>query len=271
MDNLFIKTDKTYKYIYNPIFKTIPPNFLSLSNYVLVYNDSINYKIIARDIVDRYPIIYDKYYDKLQQNNAEFASDITISYCPFTSASVIYFGKLELSNELYNNNVILIDKKNPDYKIIQLKGDVYSKQTKKIEPIYLRRTEIKIMTLRNALTMFPDCLYLHINLSKNSIIKNINNYHINKEILYPLTNKSEKYHPKTLIYGIEYESTDINKTEKHTMIIGKKDKNFDYQKNGFDKYFDNMLDKIRDKAGIIIPCYYFSWYSMYPNSKIIHL
>src|SRR5690606_21014491 len=99
--------------------------------------------------------------------------------------------------------------------------------------------EIKIMTLRNAISKYPDCLFIDFN--KISLIEPLTDkeYFKNKNILYPVDKFSEKYHPKTLIYIIEYKSQKQNKL-KYTVLIPKKFQLglFDFVKYGFNAYFE---------------------------------
>ena len=126
------------------------------------------------------------------------------------------------------------------------------------------------MTLRNALSNHPDCTF--IDNQKIDSIKPIvpNDYLQTKEILYNAPKFSHKYDPKTIIYIIEYKSNNTTDYFKKTVIIPIKN-NFDLSKNGFGKYFDKMINDIRDKGGMIYNCLWFAWNSTFPDSKVIEL
>jgi len=253
---------------------------LNINDTVMVYNDGKVWKVIPLDVLLRHPVIYDKYYDRTNTKKGYYIiSDITITYCPFSGCGVVYFGKFVLTNKVYNNNIILADKNNNI--LVQMSGRIYNKQLKPIESKFLRREEVKIFTLRNAISKYPDCLFLIHSTSIEPIVKH--NYTKNKKIMYPLKYTSTKYHPKTLVYGIEYKSrydetikSSKKNDNKYSVIVSddaSKDKinSKDYNKTKYNMYFSKMMDKIRERGGIIIPSYWFAWYNMFPDTKVIKL
>lgn len=260
------KNDILNKLTYN----SEPPLNLSLFDTVIAFSDGRDNKIISLDIIRSYPIIHDLYYEENK------LYDITIAYCPFTSSVCGYFGKFEMYDKIYKNSILLkkYNNNNPNGFIMHLSGNYYSLNENKIIDKIIRRIEIKIMSLRNALTLYPDCLFLKINKKLNPIVNN--DYLSNKKLIYPDKNiknikNFDKYHPKTLIYGIQYKS---NNEFKYTAIIGKsksKINNIDYQKDKFEVYFDKCNEELNNKSAFIIPCYWFAWISFFPDSKIIEL
>lgn len=252
---------------------------LDITDTIMAYNDGKVWKIIPLDVLLRYPIIYDKYYDRTNTKKGHYIiSDITITYCPFSGCGMVYFGKFVPTNKVYNNNIVLTDKNNNNI-LVQMTGRMYNKQLKQIEYGFLRREEAKIFTLRNAISKYPDCLFLthSTNIHLGPIVEH--NYTKNEKIIYPLKYTSTKYHPKTLVYGIEYKSRYSENTEndnKYSVIVSddaSKDKinSRDYNKTKYNVYFSKMMDKIRERGGIIIPSYWFAWYNMFPNTKVIKL
>lgn len=287
MNNLYnLEIDITDRYIEDPQFTTYPPKNLQLIDPVITYNDGRNYKVIPLDIFRRYPVIHDKYYDfdknknKNKKNKLKilgFVSDISINCCPFTLFTTIFFGKYQPTNKLFNNNIVLRDTNYHDNILIPILGQIYSEQNKIQLNKFIRRHEAKIMTLRNAISKFPDCQFIKIDKILDPIVDN--QYYQNDTILYPLkqnnNNKYYKFHPKTLIYGIEYFTSQyINSKKKKYSAIFSNDSsknrpnNYDIQNNGIERYFDQMIEKIREKGGLILPCLWFAWYSTFPDTKI---
>jgi len=260
---------------------------LDITDTIMAYNDGKVWKIIPLDVLLRYPIIYDKYYDRTNTKKGRYIiSDITITYCPFSGCGIVYFGKFVPTNKVYNNNIVLTDKNNN--MLVQMTGapvaGFNNKQLKPIEYEFLRREEAKIFILRNAISKYPDCLFLIHSTNIEPIVEH--NYTKNKKIMYPLKYTSAKYHPKTLVYGIEYKSyyvenlkfssKNIENDNKYSVIVSddaSKDKinSRNYNKTKYNIYFSKMMDKIRDRSGIIIPAYWFAWYNMFPNTKVIKL
>jgi hypothetical protein len=204
---------------------------------------------------------------------------MSITLCPYSLSSVIYFGNYKPTNKIYNNNLILADENEKDKIMSQMLGNVFSiSENKHTSTEFIRKKEVRIMTLRNVISIYPDSLYLHHDIKHESLINDA--YFKDKttkfEIHKPSNKILEKFHPKTLIYGIEYKSKDVTVPNfKYTAIIGRKaskeEQNFDFVKNSYDVYFEKMIDKIREKGGIIIPCFLISWFVMYPDSKIVEL
>ena len=276
------KTDIKFenRVIDNPKFSSLSQDTsLSLIDPVIAYNDGKVWKLVPLKLLTSYPVIYDQYYDQIKTRGGKLIiSDITVTYCPFTSTVIIYFGKYTPTGELYNNNIILSPNTDKDKIIVQIQGLEYSRTSKEKTNSFIRRDEVKIMTLRNVLGRYPDCLFLHHQPNATLLAPIVEtSYTLNNKILYPIEHFSKKYHPKTLVYGIEYKSNKIEYDRKYTVIVpddATKDKSNSYnlKLNKIDEYFNPvMMEKLRDKGGIIIPCYWFAWYGMYPNSKVIKL
>ena len=254
------------KIIKNPIFLPQPVNNLSLKDTVIVYSDGTKYKIVPLNIMFNYPIIYDQYLD--DQNTS---TQISVTLCPYTLSTIIYFGTFNVMNKVYNSNIVLNDQNDKDKIIFQMTGNIFSLSTKKLLEETIRKEECKIMILRNAITMFPDSLHLHFDKNIDHTLNT--SYLIDKIILYPVYNESDRYHPKTLIYGIEYHSKKKSQLKYSALVT--KDSNPDRVnkkniiKNGVHDYLEKMIDKIREKGGLIINCFWFGWYAMHPDTKVI--
>ena len=230
---------------------------LKLSDIIVLYNDSRNWKIIPLNIFMMYPLIHDTYYEAQKDSNTNIISIITIYICPYTLFSAVYFNEFIPNDQVYNNNLTLLDANDNDILFIPIKNEVYSITSQKINNKYIRRNELKIMTLRNAISMYPDAMF--IDLKQIDMIDQIvsNDYMTNNIINFKSFVFSNEYDPKTLIYIIEYKSKKIDEY-KYSVIIPKIN-TFDIVKNGFNTYFNNMVEQIRNKGGIIYTCYWFAW------------
>ena len=254
------KIELNKRIIKESTFVPSPPKNLSLYNKVAVYNDGRQWKVIPLSVLLIYTVIYDKHFDKVKDKDGNnIISDISITFCPYTFCSIIYFGKYTPVSKIYNGNVVLKNEEN--ILLSQMKGTPF-----------IRKKEVKIMILRNVISNYPDCSYFdETNLGDlKSVIDD--DYIINQKILYPTKHKNKKFHPKTLIYGIEYKSKDITKKDyKYSAIVGKNNNSFNFVKSGFVDYFDNVIERIRNKGGVIIPCFWYGWTSMHGEVKIIQL
>jgi hypothetical protein len=235
---------------------------LKLSDIVYIYNDGNNHKIVPFNIKDKHPIIYDKYYEN------GMVYDISITLCPYTACAAIYFGHFSLSNELYNNNIVLINNDN-NTRLIQLTGETFKNNNSPMIDELFRRAEVKIMIVRDILIRYPDSLLLTTNdqdsqYNPDHPANPDRIYKINNTDYNPKISKQFGYDPLTVVFGIEY----MSKTTKYKYSVIIPHKN---NINSFTIYYDKMMTKIKKKAGIIIPCYFFAWINFYPNSRIVKL
>ena len=230
-------------------FSDFGTKILKLSTVVAVYNDGIKWKAIPLYILNSYPIIYDEYYEQ----SSDVKTVISIYVCPHTLYSCIYFGKYKLHDKMYNNNITIVNEHDNIW-IVPILNKVYSLSTDELIDEYIKKKEIKIITLKNVIYMYPDCQIINIKPipEKQQIVQYDN-----------------KINNKKLIYVIEYKSKNISEY-KYTVIIPKHN-TFDINKNGFNKYFHSMAEQIRMKGGIIHTCFMDDWNMNKIESKIIEL
>lgn len=228
---------------------------LKLQDTLILYNDGSHWKAIPLNIMLMYPVIHDKCDNQ----------PITIFLCPYTLFSCVYFDKFVPGSQVYNNNLTLVNK---NYIMLPIIGNIYDKDMK-IKDVYIRKSEVKIMSLRNAISNFPDCQFIDTSvIEKISPLTN-NEYFKNKIINFPINKYSNKHQPKQIIYVIEYKSKK-QEDYKYTVIVPKKNI-FDISKNKFEIYFNKMIDKIRDKGGHIYTCVWFAFDSTHTNFKVINI
>lgn len=200
-----------------------------------------------------HPIIHDEYFEtNFQTKDGDgLILPITVTCCPYSLTGIVYFGHYLLSGETFNNNIVLKrDNDENNDKMIQLTGQIYDGTTGHLKDTTIRKSEVKIMILRDAISIFPDCSYLQ---SDNSPKSEINS--------------------KALVYGIEYlsSSDSESKDKKYSVIINKNVSGFEFKKSGYYKYINEMHDKLKDKGAILIPCLWSVWHAFYPDSKVIEL
>ena len=249
MNNLInLNQDISKRIIKNPVFSNHSKS-LKLSDTIVLYNDGMHWKAIPQTIMLSYPVIHDNYDNKI----------ITIYSCPFTLFSCVYFEEFIPGTHVYNNNLTLINE-NKNTLIVPIIGSLFNKEDMTILDNYIRKGEAKIMTLRNAISLFPDILFLNTE-------KKVDKPLVNTD--YSKNKYSNKYSPKQIVYIIEYHSKKQEKL-KYSVVIPKNNI-FDISKNKFLLYFNKMIDKIRDKGGHIYMSYWFAWDSTHTNYKIINI
>lgn len=253
--------------IKNPVFFRKQNLDLSLPDIVYVYNDGRDWKVIPKFFATKYPIIQDKLYE------GNKLLDMTILCCPFSSFLIGYPGNYKSNGKIYGNNIIL-ENENHNY-LIPILNQTYSINNELIGTPAIKY-EVKVMTLRNALSKYPDCKFIdisHLDLDVEPLVGP--DYHESVDFKYDIKKYNNKYHPKSIIYIIEYMSKQQDEY-KYSVITSNdinrdKPNSSDIMHNGIEKYFDDMLPKIRDKVGIIIPCYWAVWDTLGISYKLVNL
>ena len=249
-----------YRIIKYPDFTQFSPTYLDIDDLVLVFNNGKKWKVIALSDMCQYPVIYDKYYE-----NGKTDKNISITFCPFSYSSVVYFDEWIPLKETYKNNIILQYKKNKKIKIHQLSGKfIESSDISETDTIVLRKNEIVIMKIKNVLKNYPDCLYFNNGKIIESIIPK--NYLKTDTFIYPLASKLDtRFSPKKLVYGVLNSSNDI------PSVIASKNNEIDFDESGYQDYFETHIKDIKDNGGFIVPCLWFSWMEHYPDSMVVEI
>jgi hypothetical protein len=234
--------------------ENIKTHNIKLNTLLLVYFNGIHFIGVPIEIFEQYLVIWDKYND----------INISIILCPFSFVSCVYENHIYPSKYI-NNNIIVYENNNNLLDI--LNGKIFN-ELKSDDDI--KRYSVKIGNYRSIMSIFPDLkiLTLKKKISLSKII-NFNKYLNANDIIYNLSKSyNKKYHPKTLVYLIQYTSS-VNKI-KNTIIISKSKNSFNLIENKINKYFENFEQQIIDKKGFIIPML---WYihNIVINNKIIEL
>lgn len=234
---------------------------LKLNDQILIYNDGTYWKIVPLKICLMYPIIYDTY------DNNDQTFQITIIVCPITLISVVLKGIFTF--DTYNNLTMIVKDKNENIMPIDVGY--------KIDTNYIiyqnKRSDAKLMVLRDAIMFAPDALILKL---KNKPIKTIipAEYYTNEIDIYG-NMLNTLIHPKTLVYVIQYKSNKTN-NEKISIILGKDSQKdtvtgFNLKQSGVTSYFMKKQHKIIHEEGFLLPTLWYVSKDMYPSAKIVYL
>lgn len=242
----------------------IAPNFsinieetIKLTDPVYAYNNGKNWRIIPLSVSQKIPVIWDTYYDIINEEKL-IENYITIYMCPFTLFSVVLFGKFKPIDEIYNNNLKLISE--DETKIIPIKPETYK--------FVNRKQDVRLLTVRNAISKYPDCEFITSHPHNfHGLVDH--NYLFDNKIKFKYESYNKDYDPKKIIYIIEYKSSQTT-DYKFTVIIPKEN-TIDISKNGFESYYNKMIEQIKLKGGIIYPCFWFAWMGIHPDSKLLKL
>jgi hypothetical protein len=235
---------------------------IKLTDQVIIYSSGSGLKIIPLIWALSYPIIYDKH---ISDDNDY---DVTIALCPITLRTAKFKGIFTIAT--YHGMTMILQEKDTDF---LLPIDSSDKINSDYSVEHIERSEVKITTLRNALIMASDMLYMIVNenLKINTLV-DMSYYSDDKDING--TKLTYFIHPKTLCYIVRKKKFGNNK-EKIYIILGK-----DATKNiitGYDTrkscVFDYLVHKkkLLKSDAYIYPMLWCTTTIEYPKSKILYI
>lgn len=243
------------------------PEDLELSSLTVSYFDGLVNKIVPFNVINMYPIIYDKY------NEApNIAVDITVVVCPFTLAAVAFEGKFNATEYVYYSCLVITDGEKT-FPIIEPHIDL-SSGTEVVQASHkYKRYQIGVQNLRSVFTSYPDSKYIFIKEPTTPVLEM--EYYHNTTMLYNYIPPPTQFHPKTLVYLIQYRSSK-NNAIKNSIIIGRDAtqnniSGYNIKTSGVLKYISDQESKIIQKMGFVTPMLWFAWKSFYPDANIIYL
>lgn len=237
---------------------------LKLTSHVVIYNSGNMWKVIPLEICLSYPIIYDVYSD-------DETFDITFIICPVTLRSIYLKGKFEFLTYDESCRMILREIDNKE-SLIYI--DVGTKIDKKYIIQTNKRSEVKITTLRNALTFLPDAHFLNLNDNKKIKYAIKHDYYENKLDLNMNEINGGIIHPKTLVYVIQFKGTEGE--HKIVIILGKdisseKVTGYDAKQSHIFEYLEDHSTRIINKEGFIMPMLWYTTKIAYPTAECIYI
>lgn len=257
------------KHKLNIIDKIITPNMFHYDNFsenitlktkIVTYYNGIKWIVVPLDILLSYPIIHDFYYDA--ENDKKIS--ITIAVCPFTLAACAFEGEYRASDYVLNS-CLVITNNNTYFPIIT--GNIGDDNK-------IKRWELEIKLFRNAISDHPDLEFLILKSKSNHPVLD-KTYYVNDKILYKTVYSTDTFHPKTLVYLVQYKSSKTLK-DKYTILVGhdassSEPTGYNLKKSKLYDYIEKIEFKLREKSGFMIPLLWFSYKSFFPNAKIVYL
>lgn len=217
----------------------VPDNY-KLTMKVATFFNGLKWVIYPLAYMEHNPIIHTTIFsqDININDNISTTYDVSLCFCPVTHATVIFYGRAELATQYET-----CENKSDLTMCVKINGNIISllgnhKGIKKVE--------VEIDTLKNAISDHPDCEYFNSNKMKCDIP-----LIIKKNTLFT----TKTYHHNTLVMLIEYSSLRTTTTKK-TIVIGHdadkhSESGYDSHKSLFHKWLDTMEYKIRDRFGFI--------------------
>ena len=254
---------------YHIIVKDMYMHFKINDNMVCFFNGKEWNLILLKDMLV-YPVLYFDFWHK--KDNTIYKNSLVV--CPITMRSMIYKGRIQIT-DIINDQLYL---KNIDTNDVFLMDTPYTGKydslgkEKKIKSHVVKRHEAKILTLLNSFTILIDPKYIVLNKDKKKDTIINYDYYTNK---YSYDNQPiyTSYHPKTIVYMIQYYS-ESKKKYIYTAIIGKDiNKNvvsgYNYKKSGLWRFLSKNLELYIKKKFFIYPVFWFMVDKLYNDVKMV--
>ena len=254
---------------YDVIVKDTYIYYTITDNIVCFFNGIHWNNILLLDML-AYPVLYFDFWSK--KDDMYYVNSLIV--CPFTMRSMIYKGKIKIQ-DVINDRLFLLsidtgDEFFMDFPYTGRKDD--TNKEKKIKS-YVKRHEVKIMTLKNSYMFLIDPKYIVVKKTKkknNPLL--YSGYYTNK---YTHTGFSiyTSFHPKTIVYMVQYYSH-TTKNYKYMVLIGKdinKDTvtGYNYKTSGLWSFITKHMDDFIKKKAYIYPVFWFMIDKLYQNVKMI--
>jgi hypothetical protein len=275
-----------YKILYPEDYKFIPETHdtINLADQIVIYFDGVKWKIVPLLVCMAHPIIYDYYYI----NDKKIP--ITVVVCPVSLRSILVKGRFVLNSYVKestdiasikkintHDNKIKIKKGNKTKLIIResvtnnlMSIDIGTKMDSEHFIYVSKRSEVQIMTLRNAILFASDPIYISLDVKSIKPLINLSYYTNNEKIDNTVISlKDNNYHPKTLVRLIKCESD-------NTIIIGSDASlnaisGYDVSKTLLNTYLQKNQEKLIENNCFIMNVLLYVALKAYPKGVVTRL
>jgi len=210
-------------------------------------------------------------------NDSIKSKPITVTFCPLCGTAIVFSAKVKnlsrqfaVSGLLYNNDVLLYDRESESlWSQIRMQAISGSLKGQKLESLPSNHTSWKDWRRR-----FPNTLVLS---TKTGHKRNYNRspytgYEKGKEIYFPLTLRSERYHPKERVLGTTVNG--INKAYPFVELAKSNQSTIQDKVGGKTlqiKFDIENRDGSVTSDGITLPSinsYWFAWYAFHSDTVV---
>lgn len=239
----------------------------NISDRVLCFYNGINWNIIKlQDMLGHSVLHYDYWLEKDKKMYTN-----TLIVCPLTMRSMIYKGKV-LITDVINDRLYLFNADTNDYFFMDLPytGDTDSAGKEKVIKSHVKRFEVKVHTLRDAYVSITDPKYIIVNITKTTIVPEI---YYDNNLTYDGKPIHTSYHPKTIVYIIQYWSFKLKKYI-YNVVVGKNINKkyitgYNHKKSGFDEFLKSYRDKALKNKAYIYPIFWYMVDKLYDDVNFI--
>lgn len=252
MDNIKtrILTFDKYKFIDKKI-----RNHFKLNDYMVCFFNGKNWNVISLNVMLSYPIMYFDFW--LSKDDTIYKN--TLLVCPITLRSIIYKGIIEII-DIIDGRLFLLNKDTNDKFFLDepYTGQYDANGNEKKIKSQIKRYDVKILLLRDVFMYMTDPRYIIV--YKKYILSTIfdKSYYVNN-MSFNDKQLTTKYHPKTLVYMIQYYSHKFNKYKYiviHGHNIGKTITGYNYKVSNIFSYLNKNINTLINKKAYIYPILY---------------
>ncbi|MFD2515819.1 DUF3179 domain-containing protein [Pontibacter locisalis] len=211
-------------------------------------------------------------------NDVVGGKPVVISYCPLCNSAYVFSREINdslltfgVSGLLYNSNVVMYDHQTESL-WSQVKAEAISGKMKGAE---LPQVAATSTTWEGWLSQHPDTEVLSTNTGYNRDYNRspYGDYTGSKEIMFPVQETSDRYHPKTLVAGIEidgaykaYPFPELRKAASDTVKDTYKGQELSIR---FDEKANSVTVKQENGEKVIVnQMYWFAWYAFHPETAV---
>jgi hypothetical protein len=239
----------------------------SIDDKVVCFFNGFGWNVIKLADMLAYPILYFDFWSS--KDNTTYGNSLVV--CPITMRSMIYKGLIQIIDVLGNRLLLLNTDTNDEFLMdLPFTGYHDEKGAKKKIKSHVKRYEVLVMTLRDAFMYLVDPKYIVVKDKERTIIHE--NYYTNR---YNHLGNSihTHYHPKTIVYMVQYYSRSTN-DYKYVVLVGQdidKDKPTGYSQktNKVMQYISQHKNEFIEKRAYIYPIFWFMIDVLYKNVKMI--
>ena len=249
------------------VFSTNVEKYFNLRDNVICFYNGLNWNAILLEDMLAYPILYFEFWHEKSQTT--YINSLVV--CPITMRMMLYKGIIEIidivKDRLYLKN---LDTDDEFFMDLPYTGHYDEKGNVKKIKSQTKRHEVRLLTLRDLFLVISDPKYIVLKNKEKKIIKDdyyTNRYTYDNLPIYTM------FHPKTIVYMIQYYSKANNKY-KYIVLIGKNISKtevtgYNTKASGIFDYIKSNYDKLTNKRAYIYPIFWFMVDKIYNDVNVL--
>lgn len=255
---------------YDIIEKNTYKHFKTTDKVVCFFN-GLDWNIILLEDLLAYPVLYFDFWSK--KDNITYKNSLVV--CPITLRALIYKGTVKII-DIINDRLLLLNTDTIDefYMDSPYVGHYTDDGKEKKIKSHVKRHEVKILTLRDTFMFLIDPKYIVLKggLKQRSII---NEQYYTNRMTYDNFGTHTIFHPKTLIYVVQYYSHSM-KQYKYNAIVGR-DINkevitgYSYKFSGTWEFINEHMGEFIKKRAYVYPVFWYMIEKLYPEINMIYV